>query len=78
MTNERGANLDAYERRIGRWSRRAAEQFVDWLDVAEGRNWLDVGAGTGALTAAISATPRRAWRAAMTARIRGGANRAAS
>lgn len=54
--HECGSNLDAYEQRIGRWSRRAAEQILGWLDLPAGRHWLDVGAGTGALTAAISAT----------------------
>jgi SAM-dependent methyltransferase len=42
-----------YESYIGRWSRPVAERFVDWLDVPAGRSWLDVGCGTGALTAAI-------------------------
>ena len=50
-----GSNLDAYERRIGRWSRHAAVQFLGWLDLPAGGRWLDVGAGTGAITAAISA-----------------------
>jgi SAM-dependent methyltransferase len=43
----------AYERYVGRWSRRAAEQFLDWLQVPAGRSWLDVGCGTGALSATI-------------------------
>jgi hypothetical protein len=53
---EPGTTLDGYERRIGRWSRRIAGQFLDWLDLAANRRWLDVGAGTGALSAAISTT----------------------
>jgi SAM-dependent methyltransferase len=53
---QRGSSLDAYERRIGRWSRRAAEEFLRWLALPQGGCWLDVGAGTGALTAAISET----------------------
>ncbi|MDT7727569.1 MAG: hypothetical protein QOI21_4145 [Actinomycetota bacterium] len=44
---------DAYEAFVGRWSSRVAEAFVRWLDVPAGRNWLDVGCGTGALTAAV-------------------------
>ena len=45
---------EAYERYMGRWSRRIAEDFVRWLDVAPGLAWLDVGCGTGALTGAIA------------------------
>ncbi|MHA6620239.1 class I SAM-dependent methyltransferase [Pseudonocardia sp. DLS-67] len=44
---------DAYERYVGRWSRRVAESFVRRLDVPAGARWLDVGCGTGALTAAV-------------------------
>lgn len=43
----------AYESYMGRWSTRLAERFVAWLAVPEGRRWLDVGCGTGALSAAI-------------------------
>jgi SAM-dependent methyltransferase len=44
---------DAYEAFMGRWSRRLAETFVRGLDVPASRRWLDVGCGTGALTAAV-------------------------
>jgi SAM-dependent methyltransferase len=44
---------DAYEPYVGRWSRLVAAEFVDWLDVAKGACWLDVGCGTGALTETI-------------------------
>ena len=44
---------DPYEQYIGRWSRRVAPLFLDWLDLPAGRRWLDVGCGTGALGAAI-------------------------
>lgn len=47
------ASGDPYERFMGRWSRRASSSFVSWLDRPAGRRWLDVGCGTGALTAAI-------------------------
>ncbi|MFC7527388.1 class I SAM-dependent methyltransferase [Actinoplanes sp. GCM10030250] len=47
---------EAYEAYVGRWSRRVAETFVSWLDVPAGRRWLDVGCGTGALTARIRTT----------------------
>jgi ubiquinone/menaquinone biosynthesis C-methylase UbiE len=43
----------AYEQYVGRWSRRVAEVFLDWLEVPAGRSWLDVGCGTGALSATI-------------------------
>ncbi|HEY0825358.1 MAG TPA: methyltransferase domain-containing protein [Ramlibacter sp.] len=42
-----------YERYVGRWSRRVAPEFLAWLDLPPGRRWLDVGCGTGALSAAI-------------------------
>lgn len=42
-----------YERYVGRWSRRVAPLFLDWLAQPPGRRWLDVGCGTGALCGAI-------------------------
>ena len=50
---ETWASGDAYESYVGRWSRAVAAEFLDWLGVGPGRRWLDVGCGTGALTAAI-------------------------
>ena len=47
---ERG---DPYEQYAGRWSRRVAPLFLHWLNIPPGRQWLDVGCGTGALSAAI-------------------------
>ena len=44
---------DAYEAYVGRWSRSVAPRFLDWLGVPEGKRWLDVGCGTGALSSAI-------------------------
>ena len=44
---------DRYEAYMGRWSRQLAPRFLDWLKAAEGLDWLDVGCGTGALSAAI-------------------------
>ncbi|HST63309.1 MAG TPA: class I SAM-dependent methyltransferase, partial [Longimicrobium sp.] len=42
-----------YERYVGRWSRPVAAEFVRWLGVPHGGAWMDVGCGTGALSAAI-------------------------
>lgn len=44
---------DAYEDFMGRWSRRVANKFIDWLAPPASWNWLEVGCGTGALTQAI-------------------------
>jgi SAM-dependent methyltransferase len=44
---------DAYEAYVGRWSREIGREFLQWLDVPPGRRWLDVGSGTGALSASI-------------------------
>ena len=46
----------AYERYVGRWSRLVAERFIEWLDAPPGASWLDVGCGTGALSAQIAAS----------------------
>ena len=43
----------AYELWVGRWSRRVAQHFIDWLAVSPGRTWGDVGCGTGALVECI-------------------------
>jgi SAM-dependent methyltransferase len=39
----------SYEAYVGRWSRLVAREFLTWLAVPQGRCWLDVGCGTGAL-----------------------------
>lgn len=49
-TWERGS---PYEQYVGRWSRRIAPAFLAWLNIPSGRKWLDLGCGTGALSAAI-------------------------
>ncbi|EFL33601.1 methyltransferase type 11 [Streptomyces viridochromogenes DSM 40736] len=48
----------AYERYMGRWSRLVAEEFVAWLDRDPDLRWLDVGCGTGVLSAVVSARCR--------------------
>jgi SAM-dependent methyltransferase len=50
------AVADAYEAYVGRWSRRVAAAFVDWVAVPAGRRCVDVGCGVGALTAALLTT----------------------
>ena len=46
---------DAYERFMGRWSRALAPRLVQFAGVGDGEAILDVGSGTGALTAAVVA-----------------------
>ena len=46
---------DAYERFMGRWSRELAPLLVTFAGVRDGDGVLDVGSGTGALTAAVAA-----------------------
>lgn len=47
------ASGDSYEPYVGRWSRLVAQEFIRWLALPDGRRWLDVGSGTGALTQTI-------------------------
>ncbi len=54
LTNENWLAGDSYEAYMGRWSRPLARVFIDWLRPEPLAHWLDVGCGTGALTAAIS------------------------
>jgi SAM-dependent methyltransferase len=44
---------EAYDSYMGRWSRTLAAAFLDWLAPAPGAHWLEVGCGTGSLTAEI-------------------------
>lgn len=57
---DRWVEGDLYEPYVGRWSRRVAQAFLDWLDLPAGKDWVDVGCGTGALTQAVldRASPR--------------------
>lgn len=50
-----------YERLMGRWSRRVAAPFLDWLDPDPGLDWIDVGCGNGAFSEEVMtrAAPRK-------------------
>ena len=52
---------DSYEPYVGRWSRLVAQEFISWLALPEGSQWLEVGSGTGALTQTIlnNANPKK-------------------
>ena len=47
------ADGDGYELQMGRWSRRLAEPFIDFVGTRKGERVLDVGCGTGCLAFAI-------------------------
>lgn len=44
-----------YELQMGRWSRRLAESFVDFVGAGDGERVLDVGCGTGSLARVVAA-----------------------
>ena len=48
----------AYDRFIGRWTTRLAPRFLKFAALGRARRVLDVGAGTGALTAALAKSSR--------------------
>lgn len=62
--NEMFSAGEAYERFMGRWSRQLAPLLVSFAGVRDGHDVLDVGSGTGALSAAVA-------RAAPSSRITG-------
>jgi trans-aconitate methyltransferase len=45
---------DTYEGYMGRWSRKVAPLFVNWLDAPQEKRWADIGCGTGILSLQIS------------------------
>jgi trans-aconitate methyltransferase len=52
---ENWGSAGPYERYVGRWSRKVASEFLDWISVPPGKAWADVGCGTGALVESILA-----------------------
>ena len=55
MMPDKWCSAELYESFMGRWSRALAAEVVTWLDPPPGLRWLDVGCGTGALSAAVLA-----------------------
>jgi SAM-dependent methyltransferase len=45
----------AYEQTMGRWSRLAGAQFLEWIDPPKNARWVDVGCGNGAFTEILAA-----------------------
>ena len=43
----------AYERYMGRWSRKVATEFLRWLAPGRDLEWADIGCGTGVLSSSI-------------------------
>lgn len=43
----------SYDHYMGRWSRMISMRFIEWLDPPSRADWLEIGCGTGALTATI-------------------------
>lgn len=56
--HEHWAVGDSYEQFMGRWSAGVASRFLEWLNCAPDKRWLDIGSGTGALTRAIALVAR--------------------
>ena len=46
---------DPYELYVGRWSRKVAVEFLEWISIPAKSAWVDIGCGTGALTQCILA-----------------------
>jgi SAM-dependent methyltransferase len=48
---------DGYELQMGRWSRRLAPRFLDFVGINEAQSVLDVGCGTGNLSFCLAQNP---------------------
>ena len=44
----------AYEKMTGVWSQIVGKEVIEWLNIASGLSWVDIGCGTGAFTAQIA------------------------
>ena len=53
-------DAEAYERLMGRWSGRLAEELICFAGVASGDRVLDLGCGTGSMALALAAHPEPA------------------
>ena len=53
VTAQLWTSAAAYERYMGRWSRKVAPLFAAWIGAAPGQSWLELGCGTGVLTQAV-------------------------
>jgi SAM-dependent methyltransferase len=52
------ADADGYEAQMGRWSRRLASSFIDFVGIDAADRVLDVGCGTGSLASTLARNPR--------------------
>ena len=52
------ADAAGYELQMGRWSRRLAVQFLDFVGIGDGERVLDVGCGTGSLASVVAMRTR--------------------
>ena len=48
---------DGYELQMGRWSRRLAPKFIEFVGIKDADDVLDVGCGTGSLTSTLALNP---------------------